>query len=89
MPKGFKYKGTHWTQKPENKERLIAMLSGKRKRSKKKQHVVTQQILSKAEKVVAREVRKHRIKVPSTTTIQLNGWMVTLSHGNIKIEESK
>lgn len=32
--KGFSYKGKHWTQKPENKERLKAMLK-KAARTKK------------------------------------------------------
>jgi hypothetical protein len=32
--KGYTYKGTHWTQKPENKERLVKML---RKASKARQ----------------------------------------------------
>lgn len=80
---GYKYKGTHWTQKPENRARLLKMLSKPRRRKGVK--------LSKAERVVA---KLHATATPRTTrapetSIVANGWRVTMGHDSIKIERSR
>ena len=79
--KGFVYKkGTHWTQKPENRERLIAMNSGKKRRTYKKR-------VLRAEKVVVHALKKaKKFPSPDETTISINGWKVVLGHNSIKIE---
>ena len=88
---GFKYpKGTHWTQRPENKEKLAAMVrNGARNRARRPHKRVASK--SKAEAVVERAVRKHpnfgRI-VSEDTSVLVNGWRITLGHKSIKIEQS-
>jgi len=84
---GFKYKpGTHWTQRPENKAKLSAMVTKIIKRGRKRGHPKK----TKAEKIVARALKTKPEKVVlGATTIELNGWLLTLAHGSIKIEERK
>ena len=82
---GHKYKpGSHWTQKPENRERLAA-ISRKMHRGRRK--AIKQ---SKAEKIVHREVKRGRPRTQTVedTSILLNGWRLTLSHNSLKIEKS-
>jgi hypothetical protein len=84
MPKGHSYQGTHWMQKPENKARMLKILkkaTAAKKAARKK---------SKAEKIVAKAVRKvHKKREPEKeTTLVMNGWKVTLGHNTVKIEQS-
>jgi hypothetical protein len=76
---GFKYKpGSHWTQRPENREKLMKM---SQKIGKKRSHK------SRAEKIVAKAV-KHSPKAVKAkvedTSIVLNGWRITLSYNSVR-----
>jgi len=78
------YKGTHWTQQPENRERLMAM--NKRTTKKAKMRQVAKMLATKAQKYGARGGKNIRVKTIKDTTLIINGWRITLGKDEIRIE---
>jgi hypothetical protein len=69
------YKGKHWMQLPENREKVIE-LARRRAGLKKLAH----KMVKKAKRSY---VRKPRLEA---TTLVVNGWRVTLGNGEIRID---
>lgn len=77
------YNGKHWMQQPENKGKVLKMI----KKMHRGKQVAKRQ--TKAEKIVAREVKKtykKRANPDESVSVVLNGWKLTLGHRNIKVE---
>lgn len=69
------YEGTHWTQQPENKARLKKML------------IRNQKLRSLARKGIKQAKKSQPKKEPlKSTRLIVNGWRVTLSKNEIRIE---
>lgn len=74
------YKGTHWTQRPENKKRLSEQLKKAHKAAKMK---------TAAKQIVA--VSKRATRKPQGrefAIVRIGGWRFTLESNEIKIERA-
>lgn len=79
--KGFgAYKGKHWTQLPENKDRLRKMVA----KSAKARLLARKQ--SKAEKIVVKKLKHRMVHKEQDTILHLNGWRIALTSNEIRIE---
>jgi hypothetical protein len=85
------WKGKHWMQQPENREKVMAMHRKMQKGARRARRAGKYR--SKAHKIVAKAARRAVVKpkmgreADQDTVLVLNGWKIVLGHNSIKIEQ--
>jgi hypothetical protein len=76
------YKGKHWTQRPENREKLAAMARKTASMRKGK----TFKAIARAAVQSKRGPYKTAKKEKKATSLVVNGWRITLGKDEVRIE---